>query len=184
MWNDKYANLIAFWFSNSAIRCHPVCSSRATLCIYTVGKMRIEHVRFSSVVHPHKEFKTRLCHLFKAGNDASRFFLYGETSHMHCSGGILAHSSLENGLQILLEKCSRNLFCIIWSLVLSLDFPFGFRSGGWLFILLLWRDFWLCALGHCSVHSGVIFSFLLDGNGFLSRTTVGVSFLLSTWCVL
>lgn len=35
--------------------------------------------------------------------------------------------------------------------------------------------FWLHALGHCSVHSGVIF--MLDSNGFLSITTVRVSFL-------
>lgn len=73
---------------------------------------------------------------------------------------------------------------LLYILVLSLDFPFGFRSCGWLFILLLWRDLWLRALGHCSVHSGVTFSFLLDSNGFLLRTTVGVSFLLWTWCVV
>lgn len=47
---------------------------------------------------------------------------------MHFSDGILAHSSTENGLQILLEKCYPNLFCILWSLVLSLDFPCGWLA--------------------------------------------------------
>lgn len=88
--------------------------------------------------------------------------------HMHSSGGVLAHFSTENDLQILLEKCSTNLFFMLWSLVLSLDFPFGFSLGGWLFILLLWRHFWLHALGHCSVHFGVIFS-----GSFLSPLNMG-----------
>ncbi len=50
---------------------------------------------------------------------ASRWLLFGETSHMHCSGVILAHSSTQTQTVF---KCWRFRGPLLWSLVLSVDF--------------------------------------------------------------
>ncbi len=114
---------------------------------------------------------------------ASRRLLYGETSRLHCSGVILAHSSTQ-----MVFKSWRFLGPLLWTLIFSSlhRFSMGFRSGDWLghsssLIFFLWNHF-IVSLALClgslscwNVHPLFIFSFLVDGSRFLSRMSRYIS---------
>ncbi len=108
---------------------------------------------------------------------ASRRLLYGETSRMHYSGVILAHSSTQ-----IVFKSWRFHGPLLWTLIFSslVQSSIGFKSGDWLAILVAvlsfsetnWEFPWLCVWDHClggNVHPHFIFIILVDGSRFLSR---------------
>ena len=105
---------------------------------------------------------------------ASRRLLFGETSHMHGSGVILASTQT-------VFKSWRFRGPLLWTLIFSSfhRFSVGFKSGDWLgpsssFIFFLWNQLRV-SLAVCSslscwnVHPRFIFIILLDGSRFLSR---------------
>ncbi len=103
---------------------------------------------------------------------ASRSLLYGETSRMHCSGVILAHSSTQSSN---LEG-SMGLFYELCSLVLSINVLLDSSQViGWATLAALLsfsetnREFpWLClgSLSGWNVHPHFIFIILVDGSRF------------------
>ena len=114
---------------------------------------------------------------------ASRRLLYGETSRMHCSGVILAHSSTQT-----VFKSWRFRGPLLWTLIFSSfhRFSIGFKSGDWLghsssFIFFLWNQLrvslavCLGSLSCWNVHPHFIFSILVDGSRFLSRMSQYIS---------
>ena len=114
---------------------------------------------------------------------ASRRLLYGETSRMHCSGVILAHSSTQT-----VFKSWRFRGPLLWTLIFSSfhRFSIGFKSGDWLghsssFIFFLWNQLrvslavCLGSLSCWNVHPRFIFSILVDGSRFLSRMSRYIS---------
>ena len=103
---------------------------------------------------------------------ASRRLLYGETSRMHCSGVILAHSSTQT-----VFKSWRFRGPLLWTLIFSSfhRFSIGFKSGDWLghsssFIFFLWNQLrvslavCLGSLSCWNVHPRFIFSILVDAT--------------------
>ena len=98
---------------------------------------------------------------------ASTCLLYGETSRMHCSGVILAHSSTQTVL-----KSWRFRGPLLWTLIFSSShrFSIGFKSGD-----LLGHSVCLGSLSCWNVYPRFIFSILVDGSRFLSRISRYIS---------
>lgn len=108
---------------------------------------------------------------------ASRRLLYGETSRMHCSGVILAHSSTQT-----VFKSWRFRGPLLWTLIFSSfhRFSIGFKSGDWLghsssFIFFLWNQLrvslavCLGSLSCWNVHPRFIFIILVDGSRYFIK---------------
>ncbi len=108
---------------------------------------------------------------------ASWRLLYGETSGMHCSGVILAHSSTQTVFKSWRFRVP--LFYELWSLVLSIDFLLDSSQViGWAILAALlsfsetnWEFPWLClgSLSCWNVHPCFIFIILVDGNRFFIK---------------